>query len=243
MGKKVISQHMLIHLMGLSAFFDLFQVQNEATIGYGLWFVTAIIIMYLLLPLLRTLFRHPRGMVHLVSVVILCTVLNGIMYGTSSTWNVVVSFSVGVYLGANGRLNQLIDCDTIRSLSGSLALLGIAALATAGVLPYAMRNLLFAFYPLVFVPLIFSVAKQLPTQILAASGFFATLSYEFYILHFYFIGDNLREFLPIQSGLAAQILMSFFVTFVLAYAISRIAESLRVAVDGYLVRTNTHSSV
>ena len=81
LGKKVITQHTLLHLMGLSAFFELFLVQNKTTIGAGLWFITAMILMYFVFPLLQKLFRHPRGLVHLFFFVALCTVLNFAMYG------------------------------------------------------------------------------------------------------------------------------------------------------------------
>jgi fucose 4-O-acetylase-like acetyltransferase len=53
LGKKIFTTHVLFHLLGLSAFLDLFEIKNKATIGGGLWFITAILIMYLILPLLH----------------------------------------------------------------------------------------------------------------------------------------------------------------------------------------------
>jgi hypothetical protein len=221
--------------MGLSAFFDIFLVKNKSTIGAGLWFITAIVIMYLLLPLLQTLFHHQRRIVHLLAIVLLCTVLNFIMYGTDSIWNVVISFSVGVYVGVNDKINHLINIGIGRSFLGCFVLLVVVALTTAGVLPYAVRGLLFAFYPIAFVPFLFAVAKWLPKPIIIASTFFASLSYEFYILHFYFINEGFRDFFPIQAGLITQIVISFATTFVLAYLISRMAAKMRKIVTSYLL--------
>ena len=235
LGKKVICQHMLLHLMGLSVFFDVFLVKNKATIGAGLWFISVILIMYLLVPLLQTLFRHPRGIAHLLALVLLCTGLNFVMYGTESTWNVVISFSVGVYVGVNDKIDRLINVRAGRSILGCLVLLGLATLATAHVLPYATRGLLFAFYPLAFVPLMFKAVSRLPRAVVAASGFFAALSYEFYILHFYFINEGFHDFFPIRAGLIAHIAISFAATFVLAYLIARVAARMRHVLVEYLV--------
>lgn len=237
LGKNVITQHTLLHFMGLSAFFDLFVVQNKATIGAGLWFITAIVVMYLVYPFLKKLFIHQLGFIHLILFIVSCTVANFIMYGTSSIWNVVISFSVGVYLGVNGYTSRLVNAGTMPTLLGSLSLLAVAALSTAGVLPYSVRDLLYALYPLVFVPLLFAVSKRLPPSIIAASGFFAGLSYEFYIVHFYLINEGFTDFFPASTPLAGQIIISFTATFLVAYILSKVASWFRELVDKYLLAT------
>src|SRR4029079_3276616 len=174
----IMAQHTLLHFMGLSAFVLLFEVENTVTIGGGLWFITAILLMYLVFPLLQKLFRHPRGLVHLCLFVAVCTGLNFVMYSTQSIWNIIISFAVGVYCGVNGHMKRLTDPgrSIVVPLLGCVGLLIVAALRTAHVLPFSIRGLLFAFYPLAFVPLLFAVSRQLPLPILAASGFFAGLS-------------------------------------------------------------------
>lgn len=237
-GKLVVTQHILFHFMGLSDFFDLFHVQNKATIGQGLWFITAIMIMYFLLPSLQTLFLHPRGKIHVVTLVFAFTALNLILYGTGSlgsSWNVAISFTIGVYLEVNNKIKELINTRTSLFLTGSLGVLVVAALATAHVLPYSMRSLLYGLYPLAFVPLLFAIARKCSRRILVASTFFSSLSFEFYILHFYFINEGLQGFFPIRAGLMTQIIISFVVTFLLAYATSRLAARLRRMIDGYLL--------
>ena len=237
LGKKVITQHTLLHFMGLSAFFDLFLVQNKATIGSGLWFITAISLMYLFFPLMQKLFRHPHGLIHLFFVVFLCTGLDFVMYGTQSFWNVVISFAVGVYLGGTGYTQRLIDTrgSSLFPLLGCVGLLIVAALSTAHVVPYEIRGLLYAFYPLAFVPLLFAVSKMLPAPIAGAISFFAGLSYEFYILHFYFINERFKDFFPAATPLYRQIIISFVATFVLAYLISKGASWSRTVAEKYLL--------
>ena len=241
LGKNVINQHVILHLMGLSAFFGIFLVENKATIGNGLWFITAINLMYLMFPLLERLFKHARGFLHLVSIVVLCTVLNFVMYGMASTWNVVISFAVGVYLGVNDKNSRLNITGIIRPLLGSIGLLFLVALATAGVLPYAVRELLFAFYPLMFVPLFFAVSERISKPLAAASGFFAGLSFEFYILHFYFITNFLpkwfEDFFPLSISLSMQVLASFIITLGAAYVMSQAASWLRKMAVGYLLES------
>jgi hypothetical protein len=123
-------------------------------------------------------------------------------------------------------------------LLGCIGLLLVAALSTAHVLPYSIRGLLFAFYPLAFVPFLFAVSKKLPPPIVAASSLFAGLSYEFYILHFYFINDGFEDFFPASTPLYGQVIIAFVVTFVLAYVISKGASWLRKVADKYLLASS-----
>lgn len=240
LGKKVLSQHTLLHAMGLSAFFEMFLVQNKATIGGGLWFITVISLMYLVLPLLQKLFRHPRGLMHLILLVIFCTGLNVVTYGMQSTWNVVISFAVGVFCVVNGHIKGLIGVGSNRVFAalGSTGLLIVAALSTAHVLPDWIRGLLFAFYPLAFVPFLFAVSEKLPAVIVSASSFFGGVSYEFYILHFYFINAGFKELLPGVISLYSQIGIAFVVTFILATVISTIAFRLKKVIDNYLLTSS-----
>lgn len=242
LGKEVVNQHMLLHFMGLSAFFDLFLVKNKATIGYGLWFITAINLMYLFLPLLQKIFRHDRGLSHLAIFVILCTMLNFTMYGTSSIWNVVISFSVGVYFGVNGLTDRLIDVkNKFFYIVGCIILLFIVALSTSRVLPYETRQMLFFFYPLAFVPMLFAISAKIPKIFMNGVTFFAGLSYEFYILHFYFINESFKDFFSASIPLYGQIAIAFFVTLALACMVSMGASQTRKILDSYLL--NSHGDI
>jgi peptidoglycan/LPS O-acetylase OafA/YrhL len=233
----VMAQHTLFHFMGMSAFFGLFEVDSEVTIGPGLWFITVIVVLYLVFPLLQKVFRHPRGLVHLVLFVALCTMLNFVVYGGQAMWNVVISFAVGVYCGVHGHTTRLTDAEArIRiPLLGCVGLLVLSVLSTAHVLPTPVRSLLFAFYPLAFVPVLFAVSRKLPNPILMASSVFAGLSYEFYILHFYFVNDGFEDFFPASIPLYGQAAIAFVITVVLAYVLSKGASWLKQVADKYLL--------
>jgi peptidoglycan/LPS O-acetylase OafA/YrhL len=233
----VMAQHTLLHFTGMSAFFGLFEVESEVTIGPGLWFITVIIGLYLVFPILQRLFRHPRGLVHVVLFVVLCTVLNFVMYGEQAMWDVVISFAVGVYCGVNGHTKRLTDTGArlIVPLFGCVGLFTVAALSTAHVLPPSVRNLLFAFYPLAFVPVLFAVSQTLPKPILVASSVFAGVSYEFYILHFYFLNDGFQDFFPASIPLYGQAIIAFIITVCLAHVISKGAARFKQVADEYLL--------
>jgi peptidoglycan/LPS O-acetylase OafA/YrhL len=237
LGKDVLHQHLLLHAMGLSAFFELFGVANQATVGAGLWFITVIVAMYLLLPLLQRLFAHPRGTAHLVVLVAACTGLDLVMYGTASTWNVAISFALGVYLVTTGRLARLEKSSTGIALFSTLALLTVVALATAGVFPHRVRSLVFVLYPLALTPLFFALTRIVPRAVGTASTVFAASSYELYILHFYVLDISWSRAVVPERALAADTLAAFAVTWGVAHVMSRIAALLRHAALGYLAPT------
>jgi peptidoglycan/LPS O-acetylase OafA/YrhL len=234
-GRRVLCQHTLLHFLGLSGFFDLFLVKNHSSVGSGLWFITTIIAMYLLLPLLITLFRHKNGLLHIAALVLACIGLSFVMYATLSTWNVVISFCLGVYLSVNDRLDPLLGWGIAFPSLFSAGVIVVCALSTAGVLPYTIRAILFPLYPIAFVPLFFYVAERLPRCITWAAGVFAGLSYEFYILHFYFINDGWRDFFSESVSPLIQIAVAFAIIFTLAYVVSAIASRVRQAAIGYFL--------
>jgi peptidoglycan/LPS O-acetylase OafA/YrhL len=230
--------------MGFTAFFKLFGVQSKAAIGHGLWFVTTIIVMYLLLPMLEKLFKHPHGLWNLIGVIVLSIVLDLTMWGTENIYPVVISFSLGAYVVFSGRLDRVLRRGLISSSILGAILLVIAGLSASGVFPLAIQKVILApLYPLAFVPLLFAVVRKLPTPILTASSFFAGLSYEFYILHFYFINDELKSFVPYNMGLAAHITTAFFITLFLSYVLSRVAVPLRQLTESYFVQSHKDSSL
>ena len=243
LGKKILTQHTLLHLMGLSAFFELLGVPNKSTIGAGLWFITVIITMYLFLPSLVVLFRHKNGLAHCFVVIITCTLLDLVMYGTESAWNVVISFCLGVFLSVNGYINRIVESKRlIQPAIFSLVLLAVCAFATAQIIPHATRSLLFAFYPLAFVPLFFSLSAFLPPPLIVFASLFSSLSYEFYILHFYFINEHFYELFPASWGLLYHIALSFVIILSLSYVLSRAAQRICSVANKYF-GTNERRSV
>jgi len=236
-GKIVINRHTLYHLLGLTAFFKFLGVQSTATIGHGLWFVTVIVGMYLLFPILSTLFKHKNGFWHLVVFVLFCTGLDHFIGGMERTFIVAMGFSVGVYFGANQYLEGLSSSKTGLFFIFPIGLFILNALSISIVrnIPDFPHRLLYPLIPIAFVPVFLDLARRLPAQILKGISFFAGISYEFYILHFYFINEGFSEFFGISVDLTSQVFISFTVTLVLSYILNRVAMPLREKVTTYLL--------
>jgi peptidoglycan/LPS O-acetylase OafA/YrhL len=211
-GTARINDHTAIHFMGLSWVFSLLDVANKASVGSGLWFVTAILAMYLLLPALRRLFRHRFGLLHLIVIVVLCIVINRRVEAGDENWNVVIAFCVGTYLTVTGRMEALLRRPVWSWAVLAAALLGICAVATLRDIPFWIRSLLFPFYPIVFVPLFFALARHMPRPVTRVATLFALVSYEFYILQFYFINKALVALTGVTFPLAAAVAIGFALT-------------------------------
>jgi peptidoglycan/LPS O-acetylase OafA/YrhL len=234
-GKEVVEREALLHLLGLSAFLDLVGVQRSSAIGQGLWFVTTIIVLYFLIPVLELLLRGRGGLRNLIGLAAACTALNFALSGTENIFTVVMAFSFGIYLAVNYRMEGLINIRLSHSFLLSIGMFSIG---------WMMIKFFDAWHPLpqVFLPfvavavfpLLLTAGSRLPSFLAAGSAFFAGLSYEFYILHFYFINDGFREFFKVDVGLFSHIVISFAVTFMLSFFISRIAAYLVSRANRYL---------
>jgi hypothetical protein len=226
-GKTAIGQHALLHLLGATAFFYLLGVKSNATIGHGLWFVTTIIGMYFLLPVLHQMFRKPAGFRNLVGVAAACTVLNYALAGTENIFTIVITFSLGVYLGASRQIEGLLNMKPFRII---LFAISMFALLSTMIWIYdawhPLPQLIASLSPLAFVPLFFAAAPKLPKFFISGSALFAGLSYEFYILHFYFINEGFHDFFKLNVGLFGHILIAFAIVSVLSLVLSRIGSFL-----------------
>ena len=237
-GTARINDHTAIHFMGLSWALSLLNVANKASVGGGLWFVTAILAMYLLLPALRRLFGHKRGLLHLIIVVALCIVINRRVEVRDENWNVVIAFCVGTYLTVSGRMEGLLRRPVWLWAVLAAALLGVCAVATVGDIPFWIRSLLFPFYPIVFVPLFFAVARHVPRPVMRAATLFALVSYEFYILQFYFINKALVDLTGISFPLPAAVAIGFVLTLAGACILYWPDSWLRARLERYLLASS-----
>ena len=95
-------------------------------------------------------------------------------------------------------------------------------------------QLIFSISPLAIFPFLFRASSKLPALLLTGSALFASVSYEFYILHFYFINEGFHEFIKLNVGCFGHILIAFAVVFSLSYPLSRVATSLISKVNQYL---------
>ena len=152
LGKTVANRDSLLHFLGLSGFFSLFDVQSKSPLGTGMWFVTTIMAMYLLLPLLVIVLSHKNGFRHLFVIIVLFTWLDSVIYGSMSTWNVAIAFTIGSYVGLKGT-HDWFERVSVFSIVLAVIVLTLSALATVDIIPrYQTHRMLFALYPIAFVP-------------------------------------------------------------------------------------------
>jgi peptidoglycan/LPS O-acetylase OafA/YrhL len=236
LGTAKIHTHLVLHFLGLSGFFELFLHVNKASVGQGLWFVTTILSMYLLRPALQRLFAHRRGLVHLLIVVGLSLAAYRWM-NAAGAWNVVIAFCIGTYLGVNGLLEALYRKPVALYLVLGCCILAVCALSSAKVIPFWFRGLLLPLYPLVFIPLFFAAARVLPRCINRAASGFAAVSYEFYILHFYFIARGFDELFGGTIRMRYELPISFVLVLAIATGLHFFDSRLRRTVDAYFLET------
>ena len=65
---------------------------------------------------------------------------------------------------------------------------------------------------------------------------FSEISYEFYMLQFYFINGGFKRLFGDHYSLLAQIIISFLITFVVAFVLAEIGKRLRLAIDLYFIQ-------
>ena len=231
----VINQHSIVHFLGLSFFMDLLQVENTSSIGIGLWFITTIIILYLLLPLLCIVYRHKYAKIHLIVAIVSCICLNKIMYGCMSAWNVAMAFNIGCYVGLNSNIQQITKKSFYYFLFSTLFILILNGLSTSKILPYETRGFLLPFYPFFAVPLIYKIGNILKGRIKSSVIWFSSISYEVYILHFYFINENFSYIFPSVNSIYLKILIAVIIVLPLAHLLSKIGGFIGKQINNYLL--------
>ena len=231
----VINQHSIFHYMGLSFFMELFNVTNKSSLGTGLWFVTIIILMYLLLPLKCILYRHKYSTVHLIAVILLCLFFNKVMSGTASSWNVVMSFNIGSYIGINSNIKTFTQKSFVFYLFTTLFILLLCGLATSKIIPYEVRNFLLPLYPFLAVSLLFKIGDSLRGCIEKIVIWFSSVSYEVYILHFYFINKNFSDIFPNIASKYLQFLIALIIVLPFAHIFSKFAVFISSSINTYLL--------
>jgi hypothetical protein len=216
--------HVLFHALGLSLFFDFFNAPNNAGVGYGLWFITAIVISYLTLPIQIKLLNHRNGKLHLVFLLLFFLYMKLHLVIDSSPWVVFASFSLGVYSSVKNKTNSLFSMNLTTS---SLLLLAVSIISYISVVKgiYWLIPLLTPAYPLVMIPFFKGMCRYTPRIILKGICFFSLISYEFYILQFSFINTNLTKLINIK-GLVYHVAISFFILIIVSYLINKLASIL-----------------
>ncbi|MFC5700853.1 acyltransferase family protein [Cohnella faecalis] len=236
LGTSIQSDHLIYHYLGAALFFDWLKVPNNASVGWGLWFVTAILIMYVLLPVLKLAFKHRNGRLHFILFYILCVTINIVSVPPeSSFWNVAVSFGFGVYLASNGLLSKVLNLKLVWAVPLAILLLFICSLCSAGIIHFDIRKLLFPLYPIAFMPIFFSLASRISGLLEKSISKFSEISFEFYMLQFYFINGGFTKIFGGQFHLVWQIVIGFCAALLVSILLAEIGKRLRRAADNYFL--------
>lgn len=233
----VLNQHSIIHFMGLSFFLSLLQVENQSSIGNGLWFITVINLMYLLLPIIRHLYRHYNARLHLFGAIFLCLFLNEVMYGTASAWNVIIAFNIGCYVSLRSDVETFTKKPFLYYLCATLCVLMICALSISQILPFKCREYLLPLYPFFAFPLLFKFGNRLNRSLIKIIGWFSSISYEVYILHFYFIHEYFSKLFPIIQSASLRLIVGLMIVLPLANVCSKIGKFLAFKTFNYLLNS------
>ena len=224
----------LLHLLGFSAFLKILRVDHQTVIGSGLWFVTTIVVMYFLLPVLQQLFRHEKRLWNLLGFIAVCTLLN-FTIGAENIFTLAIAFAIGVYFSVNRWIEKLEVMRFSYSIPCALAMYMFMLFMIFTFDPWSpLPQLVFSISAIAFMPVIFKLAAHLPRWMVVASTLFSSLSYEFYILHFYFINEGFNTFFKLRVGVVAQIGIAFSVVFILSFILSRIGFVLSRKINSYL---------
>lgn len=230
----VINQHSIIHFMGLSFFMELFQITNKSSLGGGLWFITVIVMMYLLLPLICQLYTHKYNKIHLFLIIVLCLFFNTVMYGTASACNVIIAFNIGCFVGVNSSIEMFTKKTLIFYIFATSILLLLSGLSTSKTIPYEVRGLLLPLYPFFAIPLLYKVGNRIKGTLKLFVIWFSSISYEVYILHFYFINKNFLDIFPTINSIFPQIFISLIIVLPLAYINSKIGLYICDVINNYM---------
>lgn len=224
--------HVLFHALGLSLFFDLFSTPNNAGVGYGLWFITTIVIMYLTLPIQIKLFNHRNGALHLILVFLFCFLMKIHLIIDSSPWVVLASFSFGVYLSVKSKFDSIMSISLPVSMLLLVAITILSYISVVKNIPWIIP-LLTPTYPLIMIPFFRGICAFTPTVILKAICFFSLISYEFYMLQFSFMNTQLTKLIA-TDGLISHIIVSFSILIFASYVTYRIANILIRKLTNYI---------
>lgn len=216
--------HILLHSLGLSLFFELFNVQNNAGIGYGLWFITTILIMYVTLPMQVTLFKKEKSKHYLLLLIVLSTLL-GVCFKTLADFSSVFSgFFIGVYLTVNDSYKKAL---TIRPIYLMLLLFVGIAINYSPINIYGkwIKDLTSGVIALMLLASFYKLQCLLPNFLVKIITIFSCISYEFYMLHFSFINEPLKRMFGVY-GILSQIAISLAILIPLSFIAHKIGALL-----------------
>lgn len=219
-GTMSLNQDTVLHFMGLSLFFNVFQVEDRSSIGAGLWFITAILLMYFMLPLLRHLFHMQRARLALFGVLLGSLALETVLHNSQSFFAVLIGFSMGVYHQQRG----LPSLSGVYSWVANLSFLLLLYWMTVTPELSGYRYVLLPLYPLLMYPWLLRLCEKTPSVISTLCERFSKCSFEFYLLHFYFLSPYWTGWYP-PGGPVVAVLIGFIVTLILSLLLYPLSQA------------------
>jgi uncharacterized membrane protein (GlpM family) len=157
------------------------------------------------------------------------------MYGTASAWNVVIAFNIGCYVSLRSNIQTFTKKHFLFYLCVTLCVLMICTLSTTRTIPFKLRGYLLPLYPYFAVPLLFKIGNRLNKSLAIIVVWFSSISYEVYILHFYFIHEYLSRLFPMIQSEGLRLIAGLLVVLILADVCSRVGKFLQSKISGYLI--------
>lgn len=99
----IFSWHSLVSWLGMSGFLNWFHVQNQSPFGLGVWFLTLLVIFYMLFPLLNGMLMKPAVLDVLLLGGFVATLIlpETNPYGVA-LWSTAYGYVVGIYMARRG---------------------------------------------------------------------------------------------------------------------------------------------
>jgi len=183
---NIWSWHTLINVFGFSGYFTFFQIPNKSPFGRGLWFLTLLLIFYLVFPILKYLNqrRYLSYLWAVLSAFLTCYLQEKVVLEIM-LWPTALGFVGGIFSGRNGIKLPI-------SISTAIV---VAVLSLFLFLNYYLGIKTFNFYFILTLSLAsvyWLMNIRLPTAILRYFSFFSICVLEIYIIHSYLIvkGNN-----------------------------------------------------
>lgn len=171
------SWHTVVNVVGMNGFLNWLRIQNTSPFGAGMWFLTLLIVFYLVYPLLEKL--YVRRSIAVVSTVALVLVLFGlsreVQYG-HALWLTAAGFPVGMFLGRyEVRAGRLVSLSVV-------VLSAFALVAAHAFFRFDGVNFLLILGVSVAVVLVLS-EFDLPRPLVVVGSSLSGSLFEIYLLH------------------------------------------------------------
>jgi len=237
MGVGVTPDVLLLLIGGSKIIFPHARFQG---IGGGMWFVSFVLICYMLLPIVKGLIRQRAELfLSLVVVGMGIWIISfrslpqhrlDVLFYESFVW-----FCLGVFCSQKNTQIRVLSSETFIGITFVISWLGILYFQ------YFNESLIVQYVSIIIIPLwAFPMISKMGSA--AAKSrllkgcilFISTISFEIYLLHFYVVPIQYKSTLNIFNlGLSCYLFYCFFLTVMLAFCLKKISSTMVVALQNF----------